>query len=273
MLPLNGIALVTGAASGIGQECALAFAAHGAAGVVLVDLDLSSVQAIAEKSAKVAKNASYRPLPLSVDVADAEQVQDMVSQTLSMFGKIDYNVNCAGVSMTTAISLENISMEEWERVNRVNVHGILYCMQAVGKAMKSQPRITFPGRNRSRDGGKGSIVNIGSIHSFLSAPGTAQYTTSKHAMLGLTRAAALDFASMGIRVNAVCPSWVNTPMINGNEELAQVHKSLTKVVPLGRIAEPEEIADVALYLCSSMASYVTGSAWMADGGFTSSTKL
>lgn len=184
-------------------------------------------------------------------------------------------------------------MDEWERVNRVDVHGILYCMQAVGKAMKLQQRIMFPGRDRLRDGGKGSIVNIGSIHSFLSAPGTAQYTTSKHAMLGLTRSAgkyyyifhilrngaglteslALDFAAEGIRVNAVCPSWVNTPMINGNEELAQVHKRLTEVVPLRRIAEPEEIADVALYLCSSMSSYVTGSAWMADGGFTSSTKL
>lgn len=197
--------------------------------------------------------------------------------------------------MNTAISLENLSMEEWERVNRVNVHGVLHCLQAVGKAMKSQPRVELPGRNCQRDGGRGSIVNIGSIHSFLSAPGTAQYTTSKHAMLGLTRSAgmifspgifasryqiqdtnlskAMDFASDGIRVNAVCPSWVNTSMINSNQELAQVHKRLSHVVPLGRIAEPEEIADVAIYLCSSMASYVTGSAWMADGGFTSSTKL
>lgn len=91
--------------------------------------------------------------------------------------------------MNTAISLENISMEEWERVSRVNVYGVLHCIQSVGRAMKSQPRITLPGRERPRDGGKGSIVNIGSIHSFLSAPGTAQYTTSKHAMLGLTRSA------------------------------------------------------------------------------------
>ncbi|KAJ5766761.1 uncharacterized protein N7511_004377 [Penicillium nucicola] len=273
MLSLNGIALITGAASGIGQECALAFAAHGATGVIFADLDLSRVQVIAAKSARIATNSSYRALPISVDVTDSAQVRGMVSQTLSMFGKIDYNVNCAGVSMNTAISLEDIPIEEWERVNRVNVHGILHCMQAVGKAMKSQPRITLAGRDRPRDAGKGSIVNIGSIHSFLSAPGTAQYTTSKHAMLGLTRSAAMDFASEGIRVNAVCPSWVNTPMINDNKELAQVHKRLTEVVPLGRIAEPEEIADVALYLCSSMASYVTGSAWMADGGFTSSTKL
>lgn len=80
-------------------------------------------------------------------------------------------------------------MDEWERVNRVNVHGVLHCIQSVARVMKSQPRITVPGRERPRDGGKGSIVNIGSIHSFLSAPGTAQYTTSKHAMLGLTRSA------------------------------------------------------------------------------------
>jgi NAD(P)-dependent dehydrogenase (short-subunit alcohol dehydrogenase family) len=93
--------------------------------------------------------------------------------------------------MNTAISLEDISLEEWERVNRVNVYGILHCMQAVGKAMKAQSRITLTHRNKPRDGGKGSIVNIGSIHSFLSAPGTAQYTTSKHAMLGLTRSAGI----------------------------------------------------------------------------------
>lgn len=89
----------------------------------------------------------------------------------------------------------------------------------------------------------------------------------------LTKYPALDFASEGVRVNAVCPSWVNTSMINSNEELAQVHKVLTNVVPMGRIAEPEEIADVALFLCSPMASYVTGSAWMVDGGFSSSTQL
>lgn len=93
--------------------------------------------------------------------------------------------------MNTANSLENISMEEWERVNRINVHGVLHCVQSVGKVMKSQPRTTHPGRNRQRDGGKGSIVNIGSIHSFLSAPGTAQYTSSKHAMLGLTKSAGM----------------------------------------------------------------------------------
>lgn len=89
----------------------------------------------------------------------------------------------------------------------------------------------------------------------------------------LTKYPALDFASEGVRVNAVCPSWVNTSMINCNEELAQVHKVLTNVVPMGRIAEPEEIAHVALFLCSPMASYVTGSAWMVDGGFSSSTQL
>jgi NAD(P)-dependent dehydrogenase (short-subunit alcohol dehydrogenase family) len=93
--------------------------------------------------------------------------------------------------MNTAISIEDISLEEWERVSRVNVYGILNCLQAVGKAMKSQSRTTVTCRDKPRDGGKGSIVNIGSIHSFLSAPGTAQYTTSKHAMLGLTRSAGI----------------------------------------------------------------------------------
>ncbi|KAK5673659.1 hypothetical protein LTS12_029816, partial [Elasticomyces elasticus] len=96
MLPPNGIALVTGAASGIGKECALAFAAQGAAGVVFADLDLPKVQKVAEKSSKMATNPSYRTLPISVDVTDLTQVQDMVSQTLALFGKVDYNVNCAG---------------------------------------------------------------------------------------------------------------------------------------------------------------------------------
>ncbi|KAF3480834.1 uncharacterized protein GIQ15_06181 [Arthroderma uncinatum] len=273
MLHLMGIAVITGAASGIGYECALSFAAAGAAGVVFGDLELSAVQEKAERSKGLATHPSYQTLPIAVNVADPKQVEEMVSQTLAVFGRIDYNVNCAGVAMRIPTHFMNLTVDEWERVNQINVHGVLYCMQAIGKVMQSQEPVPFPGLHGVRTGQRGSIVNLGSIHSFLSAPGTAQYTASKHAVLGLSRTCALDFASDGIRVNAVCPSWVNTPMINSNKVLAEVHQVLGNVVPLGRIAEPEEIADVILFLCSPRASYVTGSAWMVDGGFSCSTKL
>ncbi|KAL4966917.1 SDR family NAD(P)-dependent oxidoreductase [Aspergillus stella-maris] len=273
MITLHGIALITGAGSGIGQECALAFAAHGALGVILADLDLAKVQVTAEESKKAATNPAYRAIAIAVDVGDAGQVQGMVSWATEIFGRIDYNVNCAGVSMSSAISMEDITPEEWERVNRVNVLGILHSIQAVAKIMKNQDRKDVLIRGRVRDAGRGSIVNIGSIHSFLTAPGTAQYTASKHAMLGLTKSAAIDCAAEGIRVNAVCPSYVSTPMINGNPELAQIHDVIPRIIPLGRIAEPCEVADVAILLSSSMTSYVTGAAWMVDGGFTSCTSI
>ncbi|KAM5499852.1 putative secondary metabolism biosynthetic enzyme [Microsporum canis] len=273
MFDLAGIAVVTGAGSGIGLECALGFAAAGAAGVVFADLELSVVQEKAEKSKIIATNPSYIPLPIAVDVTDPKKVENMVSQTLATFTRIDYNVNCAGVAMHKPTHFMNLTVDEWERVNRVNVQGVLHCMQAIGRVMRAQDQVTFSGLHGTRTGQRGSIVNLGSIHSSQSAPGTAHYTAFKHAVIGLTKTCALDFAREGIRVNAVCPSWVNTPMINSNEVLAEVHHVVGNIVPLGRIAEPEEVADVVLFLCSTRASYVTGAAWMVDGGFSCATVL
>ncbi|EFR05304.1 3-oxoacyl-[acyl-carrier-protein] reductase [Nannizzia gypsea CBS 118893] len=273
MLDLAGVAVITGAGRGIGLECAHAFAAAGAAGVVFADLDLSVVQEKAEESRAIATNPAYKPLAVAVDVTDKKQVENMVAQTLETFNRIDYNVNCAGVAMHKPTHFMDLSIEEWERVSRVNVQGVFHCMQAVGKVMRTQESLKTSGLHGPRAGQRGSIVNLGSIHSSQSAPGTAQYTASKHAVVGLTRSCALDFAKEGIRVNAVCPSWVNTPMINSNEVLAEVHQVIGNVVPLGRIAEAEEVADVILFLCSARASYVTGAAWMVDGGFSCATVL
>ncbi|DAA77807.1 TPA_exp: hypothetical protein A8136_5510 [Trichophyton benhamiae CBS 112371] len=273
MFHLEGIAVITGAGSGIGLECALAFAAAGAAGVVFADLDLSIVQDKAEKSRSIATNPSYKPLAVAVDVTDKCQVEDMIAQTLMTFNRIDYNVNCAGVAMHKPAHFMDLTIQEWERVSQVNVQGVLYCMQAIGKVMRTQEPFKASGLHGPRVGQRGSIVNLGSIHSFQSAPGTAQYTASKHAVVGLTKSCALDFAKEGIRVNVACPSWVNTPMINSNEVLAEVHQVVGNVVPLGRIAEAEEVADVILFLCSPRASYVTGAAWMVDGGFSCATVL
>ncbi|KAL9123284.1 MAG: hypothetical protein Q9187_000156 [Circinaria calcarea] len=268
-LIINGIALVTGAGSGIGRDCALAYAAEGAQGVVFADLNLESAQAAASSSIAFATNPQYSALALRVDVADLKSVEEMVAKAVATFGRIDYSVNSAGVGVREPREVAEASIEEFDLFWRVNVRGVLHCVQAVSKVMKQQSPITIAGRNGPRDVGRGVIINLGSCNSYVATHHIVQYTTSKHAVLGLTRNAALDNAVHGIRVNAICPSWVETPMIEaavaGNPELGRV---MERVVPLGRIAKTEEISDIIMFLSSPRASYVTGVGWLVDGGAT-----
>lgn len=280
--------------------------------MVFADLDIVEAQRAANKSSEIATNPLYRALVIAVDVADSAQVQEMVSQTLSTFGKIDYNVNCAGVGDSEAffpiLSGLMLAPGVYEDCNffreylpagvgtgqpcECSWHLVLHAGCGQGNEVSATldaPRSISPKRR-----GKGidcqyrvysfisnrswncSVHDIKACHARLDPIcryGLPRLSRSSVTNGNLKRSIAVDFAPEGIRVNAVCPSWVNTPMINTNNELAQVCKRLNDVVPLGRIAEPEEIADVALYLCSPMASYVTGCAWMADGGFTCSAKL
>ncbi|KAI9931400.1 hypothetical protein ASPWEDRAFT_25723 [Aspergillus wentii DTO 134E9] len=270
MFELSGIALVTGAASGIGRECALAFAAEGAAGVVFADLNLAAAEEAAEHSKTVAKHEAYRALAVSVDVTDRSQVDQMVEQTIATFGRVDYSVNAAGIVMRKPTSFLDVSPESFDRVHDINTKGVLNCVQAVGKIMQTQEPLIVNGRNGPRQAGRGSIVNLGSIHSFMAGGFITEYNVSKHAVLGLTKSAAIDLAPFGVRVNVICPSWVDTPMINGGcETTLNLRDMAAKAVPLSRVAQPEEVADVILFMCSANASYVTGSSWTVDGGLNS----
>ena len=184
------------------------------------------------------------------------------------------------------------SLAEFERFYSVNVKGTLLCLRAVSAAMKEQKIKSIMGRSGLRDVGRGVIINLGSCNSYVATPNIIQYTSSKHAILGMTRNAGTSFAAFSsnlqytathfanllkaldnaphhIRVNAICPSWVDTPMVKkavaGDPKLAEM---MTKIVPMNRIARPEEISDVILFLSSPRSSYVTGAGWLVDGGTT-----
>ncbi|KAJ5649891.1 3-oxoacyl-reductase [Penicillium longicatenatum] len=270
---ISGVALVTGAGSGIGRDAAIAFAAEGAIAVAFADINLEAAQQSADQSVEFATNPAYYPLAIEVDVTDLESVEHMVAQVVETFKRIDYSVNSAGIGVREPKNVIDASMEEFERFYRINVLGTMNCVKAIGGAMRQQDPLRIQGRNGERNTGRGAIVNLGSANSYMATRDIVQYTTSKHAVLGITRNAALDLASDGVRVNTVCPSWVDTPMVaaamNGNPALSPLMES---VLPFKRIAQTEEISDVIIFLCSPRASYVTGSDWVVDGGMTLTLK-
>ncbi|KAI0393709.1 short-chain dehydrogenase/reductase SDR [Xylariaceae sp. FL0594] len=269
-LGIDGVALVTGAGSGIGRECCLGFAVEGARAVVLVDLNKDAAEAVARESEELATNAEYKTLVLGVNVTDAAAVDDMVRAAVSAFGRIDYAVNSAGVGVQKPLPVGDADPAEMNRFWQVNVMGTFNCIQSVARAMREQEVRKIPGRRKNaadRDCGRGVILNLGSCNSYCATPNIVQYTTAKHAVVGLTKNAALDNAQYGIRINAICPGWTETPMVSaamaGDENLPKMMK---RVIPMSRIATGEEIADVILFMVSPRSSYVTGVGWVVDGG-------
>ncbi|KAL2824220.1 3-oxoacyl-reductase [Aspergillus cavernicola] len=266
-LLIDGVALVTGAASGIGRECALAYAAEGARGVIMADLNHAAALETARSSEALAIHPEYKALAIAVNVSDPASVEAMVQTAVQVFGRIDYNVNSAGVGVQTHLPVAEADLAEMNRFWQVNVMGTFHCIQAVTKVMKAQSVATVNSRGREREVGRGVILNLGSCNSYMATPDIVQYTTSKHAVIGLTKSAALDNAKHGIRVNAICPGWVETPMvdaaIDGNPNLPIMMRT---IIPMSRIAKPEEIADVVLFMTSPRSSYVTGVGWIVDGG-------
>ncbi|KAI2602117.1 hypothetical protein GGR54DRAFT_625628 [Hypoxylon sp. NC1633] len=271
---MDGIALVTGAGSGIGLDCAVAFGVEGASGVVFADIDIAAAHRAAEQSKSTATNPAYRVLAVHVDVSNEGSVQRMVDRVREEFGRIDYSVNSAGIGVQQPRPVAETCMAEFERFFSVNVKGTMLCVRAVSQAMKEQEYRVSEGRTGPRNAGRGSIINMASANSFVAMPEIVQYTAAKHAVLGITKTAALDNAPHGIRVNAVCPSWVETPMADkafaGNPDMLA---AISDGIPMGRIACAEEVSDVVLFLSGPKASYVTGAGWLVDGGTTLRMKI
>ena len=235
------VVLVTGAGSGIGEACARRAAAGGAR-VVVVDID-------AEAAERVAADLPDA-LGVGADVADEESVAKMVETTVGHFGRLDGAVNNAGVS-GGFFKVGDYPLDDWRRVMRVNLDGVFLCLREEIKAMRSS--------------GGGSIVNMASVLAAAGYPEQGAYVTSKHALVGLTRVAGLDHAADGIRVNALGPAFILTPMA----EQSMTSEAIAAVAPmhaLGRWGRPEEVAEMTAWLLSDAASFATATYYPLDGG-------
>lgn len=246
----NKVALVTGAGMGMGLATVKAFAEAGAT-VVLADINEDIVRSIAEELTAT----GHKALAIRCNVADEADVEAMVAQTVSTFGRLDVAFNNAGVQ-SPAVETADASGEEFDRVNAINLRGVWNCMKYELRRMREQ--------------GSGAIVNNSSIGGLIGLPGRAIYHASKFGVIGLTRSAALEYASRGIRINAVCPGAIETPMVA--DMIARgwlpTIEDMASGNPMKRLGRPEEVASVVLWLCSSGASYVNGQAISVDGGST-----
>ncbi|KAL8949408.1 MAG: hypothetical protein Q9222_004477 [Ikaeria aurantiellina] len=285
MNQITGTALITGvryagldqhysltktqAAGGIGEETVFAFAEAGVSAIAVADLNVSKAKEVAEKSKSLAANPDYRTVVIHVDVTNPESVQQMVDTTMKELGRIDYNVNAAGIDNDYYEPAYNSTVEEYDKVMDINAKGVLTCVRAVSKAMVSQEPRSVKTRSGTRDIGRGSIVNLASACSYAALPGKVAYVASKHAVMGITKTAALDCAAKGVRVNAVCPTWVRTPMYKEECSKNPQHEDLVKSLsPVGRAAEPDEVSGIVLALSAPFSSYVTGTGLLIDGGLT-----
>jgi len=238
------VALVTGGGSGIGAACARLFAARGAS-VGVADFDLAAAE-------RVAGELGGRALAVAVDVADAAQVRAMVERSVGAFGRLDALVNSAGISTQNA-PVADYPLDAWDRALAVNLSGSFYAM-----------RYSIPEMLKT---GGGAIVNVSSMMGQIAHPGGAAYVSTKHALVGLTKAVALDYARQGVRVNAVGPGVVDTPMTRTAISDESIRRMQMAMTPLGRFARPEEIAELICFLCSPRASFITGAYYVADGGY------
>jgi NAD(P)-dependent dehydrogenase (short-subunit alcohol dehydrogenase family) len=244
------VTVITGAGSGIGRACALAFAGEGAR-VVVSDIAVQSGNETVNRIEQAGGEATF----ISCDVAQPQEIEALIHNTVETYGKLDCAVNNAGIAGVQATTAD-YPLENWQRVININLTAPWLCMKYELAQMVKQ--------------GKGAIVNMASI---LGTTGFAQsgaYVAAKHGLVGVTRTAALEYAKSGIRVNAVCPGFIETPLLHQTEAGSnmQILQAIANLHPVGRLGTPGEIANMVLWLCSDAASFVTGATMIVDGGYT-----
>ena len=238
-------ALVTGAASGIGKAIALLYGQHGAS-VMVSDVDEMQGRQVAEQVNATGANARF----FKADVGEPAQCQQLVQETVRAFGSLDIACNNAGIIGEQALTAD-YSLEGWQQIININLNSVFFCLKYELEVMLRQ--------------GEGTIVNMASILGQVGTPNLSGYVTAKHGMIGLTRTAALEYASQGIRINAVGPAYVDTPLLEVMS--AEEKQQLVSLHPIGRLGRAGEVAELVIWLSSDKASFVTGSYYPADGGY------
>jgi NAD(P)-dependent dehydrogenase (short-subunit alcohol dehydrogenase family) len=241
------VALVTGGGSGIGRATALAFANEGAK-VVIDDINVEG----GEETLRMINSTGGEAIFVKADVSKAAEVEAMVQKAIETYGRLDCAFNNAGIGEQLK-RVAKTTEDNWDRVMATNLKGVYLCMKYEVPHMLKQK--------------KGAIVNTSSLAGLKGLSGQAAYVASKHGVVGLTKSAAIEYATLGIRINAICPGVINTPLIAPNmKDRPHVEKGYIDMEPIGRLGRPEEIASAVLWLCSDEASFVVGSVFSVDGG-------
>lgn len=241
------VALVTGGGSGIGRSCVEAFARNGAA-VIVSDVDEGG----GAESVRLVESAGGRATFVRADVSQPADCEAMIGKAIEHFGRLDYACNNAGIGGEQNM-IADYSVDGWQKVIAINLSGVFYCMKYEIPAML-------------RNGG-GAIVNMASILGAVGFANSAAYVAAKHGVLGLTQNASLEYSAQNVRVNTVGPGFIRTPLIAELENDRQAYEMLVSLHPIGRLGQPEEVAELVVWLCSDRASFVTGAYIPVDGGY------
>lgn len=244
------VALVTGGSTGIGKASSLAFAREGSQ-VIVSDVNAEG----GEETARLVRDSGGKAIFVKADVSVAAEVETLIKKAVAIYGQLDFAFNNAGIAGAIGVSTHEYPDESWERVMGINLKGVWLCMKYEIPQMLKQ--------------GGGAIVNTASIWGLVGAPGASAYVASKHGVVGLTRAAALEYAPQGIRINAVNPGTIRTPILDPFiAAIPGFESMMTARHPIGRIGTPEEVAEAVVWLCSDAASFVVGQNLPVDGGYT-----
>lgn len=253
---------MTGAASGIGRACAKAFAGEGIERLILADLDFEGLQSL--ESDLKGSNNKIQTVVVITDTASELDVENMVREGVKEFGAIHFCVNCAGVTSKPRVRTADLPTQAWDRVMSINLRGVWLCQRAeIQQMLKQKDDLNMSTGAAAQ---RGSIVNISSVLGRVAHPTNGSYAAAKAGVLGLTRTDAVAYGSEGIRVNAVCPGLIKTPLVEESIKAGANYDRMIDNIPLNRFGTAEEIAQLCVFLASTRASFITGAEITADGG-------